>query len=292
MQTKPTIAITGANGFIGSYLVELFLSQGYNVVALSRQPGEKVWEGATSRRFDLEALADSTDLSGCDILIHCAYKKQKPNEAAGTVNVEGTKALYEAAKKAGVKKFIFLSSLSAHEKAISQYGRTKLEIEHMLNPKKDLILKPGLVLGHGGLFGNILQTVQHSWFVPLVDNGRQKLQAIDIDDLGKCIITALDKDILGNFTLIADKDFTLRDMAAAIRAKSGRKVPFISVPYWVVNFGLTLIELLHIPFPVSRENLLGLRQNVTWKSGDCQRVFGIKPKPYIESINRLVEEAK
>jgi nucleoside-diphosphate-sugar epimerase len=71
--------------------------------------------------------------------------------------------------------------------AVSEYGKTKLAIEKMLDPRKDLILKPGLVLGHGGLFGSILRMIRSLPILPLVDGGSQPLQAVDIEDLAKCV---------------------------------------------------------------------------------------------------------
>ena len=190
MSDKPVIAITGANGFIGSYLVGMLREKGYRVIAFSREPQVEADPGVAHRRFDLAAQDEPINLAGCDVLVHCAYAKVKNAAEADAVNLAGTRRLYEAAKKAGMKRFLFLSSLSAHEGAISQYGRIKLAIEKMLDVEKDLILRPGLTLGHGGVFGNILRAVQRSWVIPLVDGGRQRMQGIDIEDLGACLLAA------------------------------------------------------------------------------------------------------
>lgn len=290
MSDKPVIAITGANGFIGSYLVGMLREKGYRVIAFSREPQVEADPGVAHRRFDLAAQDEPINLAGCDVLVHCAYAKVKNAAEADAVNLAGTRRLYEAAKKAGMKRFLFLSSLSAHEGAISQYGRIKLAIEKMLDVEKDLILRPGLTLGHGGVFGNILRAVQRSWVIPLVDGGRQRMQGIDIEDLGACLLAALERDITGSYTLIADEDFTLREMAQAIREKSGRRVPFVTVPYGLVNLGLALVEFLRLPTPVRRENLLGLKQNIRWETGDCERVFGVAPMPFTRSVERLSKE--
>ncbi|NWF64628.1 MAG: NAD-dependent epimerase/dehydratase family protein [Chloroflexi bacterium] len=284
----PAIAITGANGFIGSHLVSMFREAGYSVVAFSREAQTHLQDGVTRRRFDLEPESGQPDLTGCGVLIHCAYIKHLPKQDTGQLNVLGTRRLYEAAKQAGVKQFIFFSSLSAHDHAISSYGRMKYEIETSLDLKTDLILKPGLVLGSGGLFGNLVHTVSHSWAVPLVDGGRQLLQTIDLEDVGKCVAAAVERGAVGRFTLVADEPLTLRDMVKTIRIQSKRKPLLLSVPYWMVSLGLRLAELLRIPLSVGRENLLGLKQNILWETGDCLREFGVKPIPPIASIQRLM----
>lgn len=285
---KPTIAITGANGFIGAYLVDHFLAMGWQVRALMRTPRLDPRPGLVIQPFDLFSPKTLPDLTGCDVLIHCAYVKKQSADHAGNLNLDGTSHLYESAKNAGVKKFIFFSSLSAHAQAVSDYGKTKLAIENMLNPQTDLILKPGLVLGHGGLFGSILRMIRTLPVLPLVDGGSQRLQAIDIEDLAKCVEVGIHKNISGTHILIAEPDFTLRDMAELIRKQLNRRMLFLSLPYGLVDFGFTFTEALRLRLPVSKENLLGLKQNIRWRAGDVLRVFGVQPRSYIETIERLI----
>lgn len=287
---KLTIAITGANGFIGAYLVDYFLMRGWHVRALMRTPRLEPRPGLSVEPFDLASPNHFPDLAGCDVLIHCAYVKKQSDDHAGNINLDGIHHLYELANQAGIKKFIFFSSLSAHEHAVSEYGKTKLAIEKLLDPHKDLILKPGLVLGHGGLFGSILRMIRSLPILPLVDGGSQPLQAIDIEDLARCVEVGIHKDISGTHTLIAEPDFTLRDMAELIRKRLNRRMFCLSLPYGLVKFGFTLTEALRIPLPVSKENLLGLKQNIRWEPGDVLRVFGVQPRSYVETIERLIEQ--
>lgn len=287
MSQKPVIAITGSTGFIGSYLVKMFHGNGYHVVAMSSHLREKIETGIVNRRFDLAASPDQIDLSGCDILIHCAYAKKKTDKKVEDLNIKGSQNLFEVADRMNVSKVIFLSSLSAREDAISSYGRSKFLIEQMLNLQSDLVVRPGLVLGQEGLFGNIFRSIQRAWFVPLVDGGRQELQGIDVEDLGRCLLFAVEQNVSGSYNLVADELFTLRELARTIMLVMGKNIPFVSIPYWIVNFGLTMVEILHIPFLVNRENLLGLKQNKIWDTGSCLHIFGVQPRSYIESIKRL-----
>ncbi len=124
---KPTIAVTGAAGLVGSYLVQYLWQKGYSVVPIVRTPGkpkhfmdwlERAQSGGP--KLDLR-LADVTDLDalekalqGCDVVVHTAGEVN----AYGTrtrifqTNVQGTKDVLETACRLGLQQFIHISSLS------------------------------------------------------------------------------------------------------------------------------------------------------------------------------------
>jgi nucleoside-diphosphate-sugar epimerase len=279
--------ITGANGFIGIYLADYFSSLGYVVTAfVYSQPAHKRPD-IFYHPYDLDQPVDQSELAGCDTVIHCAYIKSGDNARADEINFKGTRNLYDSAKKAGVKKFIFFSSLSAHEQALSHYGQMKFKIESLLDPATDLILKPGLVIGYGGLFQDIAGYLQRSALIPLVDRGRNLVQCIALNDLAKCIDAAIHKNIAGNFALAAKDPVTMREMYQFISEKMNRKIILLPVPFWWVNLGFIVLGALHIKTPVTRENLLGLKQNLIWDVSEAIRVFGIEFKSCQQAIKEL-----
>ncbi|MCW3128145.1 MAG: hypothetical protein JWO03_3803, partial [Bacteroidetes bacterium] len=174
-------------------------------------------------------------------------------------NIRGTLALEKACHEAGVK-FVFLSTMSAHGEAISRYGKHKYDIEQLLDRSKDLIFKLGLVVGKKGLFDTIKTAISKGAFIPLVGSGSQPIQTIAVTDVSKIIEHAVKNKMTGAYTIGTEKVYTLRDLYAAIAARLGKKPTFVSVPYFVVSFALGTIEALRIPFNVSQENLLGLKQ--------------------------------
>jgi nucleoside-diphosphate-sugar epimerase len=285
--TYPKIIITGANGFIGNYLGDYFSRRGYVITAfVHTQPTNRKMD-IIYHNFDLNQPVDQSELAGCDIVIHCAYIKSGDNARANEINYDGTRNLYKKTKIASIKKFIFISSLSAHERAISQYGRMKFKIESMLDPTIDLILKPGLVIGRGGLFEVIAGYFQRSVVIPLVDGGRNQIQCIALDDLAKCIEVAIQKEITGNYTLAAKDPVTLRDIYLLISKKMNKKIIPLSVPYWLVNLGFFVLDSLRIKTPITRERLLGLKQNRIWDVSEAARVFGIEFKSCQQAIEEL-----
>jgi nucleoside-diphosphate-sugar epimerase len=284
---KPKMIITGANGFIGTYLADYFSGRGYRVIAFVYPQSTDKKPGIIYRTYDLSQPVDEAELAGCDTAIHCAYIKSGDDAHADEINFKGTRNLYDTAKKVGVKKFIYFSSLSAHEQALSHYGQMKFKIESTLDSQTDLILKPGLVIGHGGLFQDIAGYFQRSRLIPLVDGGRNQVQCIALDDLAKCIEVAITKNIVGKYTLAAKDPVTMREMYQTISRKMNKKIIPLPVPFWLVNLGFMILGAIHVKTPVTRESLLGLKQNRIWDVSEAARTFGIEFKSCLQAIEQM-----
>ena len=118
-----TLAVTGGTGFVGSHLLRLALAEGYDVRALTRgwKPPEDeiVWvDGALDRP---ETLVKAC--SGADAVIHLAGAINARSRAEfEAVNAGGTANMIDAARKAGVRRFVHISSLAAREPELSGYG--------------------------------------------------------------------------------------------------------------------------------------------------------------------------
>ena len=136
------IAVSGANGFVGSYICDLFEAQGEDVLRLQRQPGQ------AATPFVLGEELDPSCLEGVDVLVHTAYDFNPLDwDEVDRVNVQGSIRLIQSAEKAGVKKVIFISSISAFEGCKSEYGRGKAKVEEVVNQMGGVSLRPGLIYG-------------------------------------------------------------------------------------------------------------------------------------------------
>src|SRR5713226_1940634 len=199
----PTL-VTGATGFLGRHVLDAWLASARPVSALTRRVDAAARPGA--QWFRIEDLCDRVNirraLAGIGTVIHLAARAhvmrelvQDPLSAYRKVNVEGTRVLLEEAVAAGVRHFVFVSSVKAMgERAhvpwteASQpcpsdaYGVTKLEAERLVQDVasrtglRTVILRLPLVYGEG-MRGNMLQlftAVARGWPLPFrsVRNGR------------------------------------------------------------------------------------------------------------------------
>jgi nucleoside-diphosphate-sugar epimerase len=121
----------------------------------------------------------------------------------------------------------------------------------------------------------------------LVAGGKQPVQPVYIGDVIKVIAQCVVEKRTGTYTVATARVYTMKELFTAIAAKAGKKPFFISVPYWLVSFGISIIEILHLPFPVSRENLLGLKQLQSADTSDDLNKLGVTLLDLKESIDLL-----
>jgi nucleoside-diphosphate-sugar epimerase/choline dehydrogenase-like flavoprotein len=176
-------AVSGANGYVGGGLAAYLRTAGFAVIPLVRRPD------GPGRRFALEGPADPAALEGTDCLVHAAYDFLPLTlEESRRINVEGSRRLFAAAREAGVRRIIYISSLSAMEGCSSGYATVKREIEAVAREYGAAIIRPGLVYGErpGGMVG-ALQRLAAKRIVPLADRGEQLLYLTHQEDLGRLV---------------------------------------------------------------------------------------------------------
>jgi nucleoside-diphosphate-sugar epimerase len=254
------VAVTGASGFVGRHLCEHLAAHGAVVRALVRHPSAARFAShITVHRCDLPDGIDGAALAGAHVLVHAAWTTRFATlEAARRVNDEGSAVLLAAARAAGVELFVFLSTTSAHEAALSYYGRSKLAVEQRLDPARDLAIRAGLVLGPGGLFQRLSRSVRFG-IIPVFDGGRQIIQTIHVDDLCAAIAQALDLRLTGRLVIAEPEGLSMRELLRLIARKQHRRCVFVPVPIAPLLALLRAAERVGMKLPFSSENLLGLR---------------------------------
>jgi uncharacterized protein YbjT (DUF2867 family) len=189
-----TLAVTGGTGFVGSHLLRLALEQGYDVRALTRgwkPPEDEIaWvDGALDRPDSLVKLC-----TGADAVIHIAGAINAPNRAEfEAVNAGGTANAIDAARKAGVRRFIHFSSLAAREPDLSAYGWSKMKSERLVAASglNWTILRPPAVYGPGDRETLELFRMARRGVVALPPRGH--FSVIHVEDLCRLVLALLDE---------------------------------------------------------------------------------------------------
>ncbi len=285
---KRTIAVTGANGFIGSCLVEYFAGKDWQVRALQRKPGATEQNNVTYHQFSLGEPLDEKDFNGIDWLVHSAYQVYSAkNRDADRINREGTNDLIRVCRKNDIN-IIFLSSFSAHEEAESHYGRSKLEVETLFDLQRDTVLRLGLVLGNAGLFSNTVDITRKLKIIPLIDNGSQPVQILLLDDLCRIIEKLTDSKLSGKYNVATTEIYTIRDLYKQVADQLHLKRFFVPFPLILLQLIVGVIELLRIPIGIDSENVLGLKHMRSFETKEDLEALGIKLSALKQSIESLL----
>ena len=281
---NPVIAITGANGFVGSTLVQSFLERGMRTVKLVRTLSPlPVTE---ERVFELEFPPLSNLLQGIDILIHCAFVSPTEKHAA-TTDYNGSAALFELARKNGIQKIIFFSTVSAREDAVSAYGSSKYKMEQLLDPERDAIVKPALIIGNGGLFQRLLKQALIKRTVPLIENGKQPMQVIALTDIIRAVHSIIDRNLTGSFILANEENFSYKEMFKQIASVYGVYLRFLPLPVFPVRMALSISDMMGVKLPVSKENLSGLQSLKYMDPRESLQRLDLKPANFKDTLVKL-----
>jgi nucleoside-diphosphate-sugar epimerase len=307
---RSTILITGANGFIGSHLVESLLRQGKYVRAVDLHTN-------TLQSFpahpQLEVMAGDlivADLrkkivSGIDTIYHLAsahLDTSLPDDHYRQVNLHATFELARAAHAAGVRRFVHCSSVGVigdvkHPPADEEtpchptniYELTKLEGERAVlsfaaESGFDLVVnRPAWVYGpRCPRTQKLLRTITKGRFI-FFGNGQNMRHPIYISDLifglEQC---ATAEDVAGQiFILAGPEPVTTRQLVSTVAELSGRKPPRLSLPLWIGKASGTVLELvfktLHRPPPFSSRSLDFFSKNNAYSIEKARRVLGFQP---------------
>jgi nucleoside-diphosphate-sugar epimerase len=285
MSDAPVIVITGATGFIGAAAADYFSAKGFKVVTA----GRKKLAEYEYIPFDL-THNQSTEIilpNNTQVVLHAAYLTVQQNKNAFELNLNATRLLLDAAKKAEVKQFIFLSSLSALPDAISVYGKQKFACENLVLQNGGCVVRPGLVIGRGGLFAAMQKHIAAGKRIPVFGGGIQPLQTVFISDLLDAFEKLISKNSSGAYTIAVDEAIPYRRFFELIAVHCAKKARFINLPFAPVKFLLYIAAWFRIQLPVSNDNLAGLQTMRHISSAGDLKKLGIKLKDATESIKLL-----
>lgn len=264
-EAAPVCAITGASGYVGSRIADR-LRQQTRVVELRRTPRDAddiAW--SLTSQDDIAAQLRQHPVS---VLIHAAWDFTAVTaDDIHHINVEGSRRLLASARNAGVRRIVFISTISAFTGARSLYGQSKLAVESAvaaLNVASihGILLRPGLVYGAspGGVFGSIRRQIRRSKFIPLMGDGRAPQYLIPEETLADLVADAA----FGGFDSLAGRPITLanphpwpfRELVRGIARAESRTPILVPVPWRLLYAGLRTGEALGRKLPFRSDSVI------------------------------------
>lgn len=254
---KSRCLVTGASGFIGRVLCQRLKGEGSYVTALTRR---SIADGGPWDEEVAIDLAEDTPgihlLRGVDVVFHLAGKAHALSESAEEeskyqlVNVDGTRKLLQAAKAAGVKRFVFFSSVkamgeggkecldeSAACRPVMAYGRSKFLAERLVLEggyvDEPVVLRLAMVYGptNKGNLPRMIHAIGKGYFPPVPETGNKR-SMVHVDDVVQAALLAAERpEARNDVFIVSDKQaYSTRQMYEWICEALHKRIPIWHVP--------------------------------------------------------------
>ncbi len=296
--------ITGGAGFLGINLVRYLHNRGHEITSLDIADFDypdmndkiKIIKGDIRNLDDVDKA-----VNGNDIIIHtaAALPLYKPEDIFST-DIDGTKNLLNAAEKFGVKRFIHISSTAVYGipdhhplleddklDGVGPYGKAKIlaEEECVKFRKKGMcvpILRPKSFIGPErlGVFDLLYDWAQDGKGFPMIGNGKNRYQLLDVEDLCDAIYlcATMDEKIVNDTFNIGAKEFTtMREDYQAVLDYAGFGKKIVGLPEKPIIITLKFLEALKLsPLykwvyeTASKDSFVSIEK--------AEKVLGYKPK--------------
>jgi len=256
------VAVTGANGYVGSSIASFIRQQGADVIEFNRRGSSTINE--TVIPFQLGSTLESETFNGIDVLIHCAYDFAPIRWAdLKHINVDGSLLLLDAAHQAGTR-IIFISTISAFDGCKSLYGQAKLAVERIVQGwDNSYVVRPGLVYESGnprGIVGTLSNLLSISPMVPLINFGRQPLYPCYCSDLAQLVykLCTYSRQIKESITAASGRPISLKTLLQKMARAKHRRVVFIPIPSGIILFALKIFEAVGGKSRLRSDSLLSI----------------------------------
>jgi dihydroflavonol-4-reductase len=324
VDSSDKVLITGGTGFVGSAVAIALGARGYRLRALVR---------ASSLRTNLAGLdaeiveGDIRDpvavqraMKDIRFVFHVAadYRLwvRNPQDMLQT-NVDGTRAVMQAAKEAGVERIVYTSSVAAlalgpggtaadesvpllERDAIGPYKRSKVLAEQLVtrmiaeNALPAVIVNPSTPLGPRDIrptpTGRLVVEAASGCVPAFVDTG---LNLVHVDDVAAGHLAALERGRIGERYILGGENVLLADMLASIADLTGKRGPRLRIPRFAV-YPLAMIAeaaacvTLREPF-ITLDGLRMSKHRMFFTAAKAERELGFRARPYRDGLRDAIE---
>jgi len=302
------VAITGGTGFVGRPLVRTLLEGGNEVRVLSRRPVDttSTFQGARWYQGDFRHPIDPAFLNGVDTLYHLAAELTNSAQMQA-VNIQGTANLLTAAKRAGVRSWIQLSSVGVYgpprslivkegttPKPANEYERTKLASDRLVDEAcrrskmEHVILRPSNIIGVGmknGSFFALVKAVSRGRYFFIGPRGAIATY-VHVEDVVRALVECPKPPMRGVYNL--SSDCTWEVLIERIASLVGVRSPRLRIPALPLRLVIRALEG-HMRLPLNSSRLASLTNRSRYSSDRIIHELGFSfAKPMPDGIEDVV----
>lgn len=312
-----TVLVTGASGFVGSAVARALVARGEEVRVLVREGSPRTNLADLDCRVVVGDMRDrqsmTSAMAGVRYLFHVAadYRlwARDPEEIVRN-NLEGARAVMEAARETGVERIVYTSSVAAlkplagvaadetsrhsEETAIGAYKRSKLVAERLVERMAGeglpvVIVSPSTPIGPRDVkptpTGRVIVQAANGRMPAFVDTG---LNLVHVDDVALGHLLALKKGRIGENYILGGEDVRLRDMLGIIAHLVGRKPARLQLPrgpLYPLALGAEAMARLSGKEPfLTRDALKMSKHHMFFSSAKAKSELGFSARPYAKGI--------
>jgi len=289
------IFVTGGTGFVGNHIIGALLALGERVRCLVRPGSEKKLRHKVEiAKGDIFSPDLAEKMEGCKAIIHLiGIIREFPKKGITfeKLHVEATHFALEAAKKAGIKRFIHMSALGTGPEAISQYHKTKFRAENLVKESGLVytIFRPSVIYGPYDHFVSMLsKIIKISPILPIIGDGLYKMQPVPVKTVALAFALSLYLPASENqvFEVGGAQVLSYKEIVDTIASVLNKKIKKVYVPLEMVNFFTKKLQNLSL-YPLTEEMLTMLLAGNVAKDNKFYEIFPLKPIKFKEGLSYL-----
>lgn len=302
------VVVTGGTGFVGREVVRQLVEAGHRPLLLVRDPAHPRVQELVRRwrveclRGALPAEGQPLDLGPADAVIHLVgIISEIGRQTFDRLHREATRSMLEAARRAGISRFVHMSALGTRPQAASRYHQTKWEAEELVRASglAWTIFRPSLIYGPEDEFVNLFaRMARWSPVLPVMGGGRGLLQPVAVELVAKAFVRALAEPRAAGQVLdvCGGERLSFRELLGVILEVSGRRRMRLSIPWPVARMQAALLEflwprLLRRAPPLNRDQLLMLQEDNVGDPAPLRDLMGLQAEPLRAGIVRFVAQS-
>lgn len=296
MTDDRTVLVAGASGFVGRRLTRALEEAGYDVRAMTRNPGSYSGSG-TPVHGDVHDPASLPEaLAGCSAAYYLVHSLDSPDFER--LDAEAARSFGKAAGDAGLGQIVYLGGLGRESDQLSAHLRSRREVEGLLGSGgvPVTVLRAGIVVGNGGLSWEITrQLVEHLPAMVTPRWVRTRTQPIAVDDVVRYLVGVLgQRDALGRvFEIGGPEVLEYRDMLKRVARIEGRPLPIVPVPLLTPGLSSLWLSLVtDVDTQAGRALVDSMTNEVVVEDDSIRDLVPFTPTGYDAAVRQALDERR